>query len=180
MKKYNFAKTIFIIVTSAIAVWSLAFIIFITLIHFFWSLIVYTNIKDYQKCLDEHYYKEEVSHFPKTILEDDQEVKFYCYPAKDYYSTGVILLKHKADKNYIEAELKRHEYLNADEPIGTPQKVRYIPTEKIGINQDDLTFYVLNTKFNKKMYEDGGFPYESGIGVSKNMDYILYYVYFPD
>ena len=32
----------------------------------------------------------------------------------------------------------------------------------------------------KNMYENGMFPYATGIGVSKNMDYILYYFYFPD
>ena len=180
MKKDNFTKTLFIIVISAIAILILEIIVFIILIHFFWSLTRYTDIKDYQKCLDEHYYKDDVSHFPKTIPDDTKEAEFYCHPAKYDYSNGLILLKFNADKNYIESELKIHEYLNADVPVGTPQKVRYVPTKEIGINQNDLTFYVLNTKFNKNMYENGMFPYATGIGVSKNMDYILYYFYFPD
>ena len=142
--------------------------------------VFYNDVQDYQTCLDKHYYKEDISHFPKIIPEGAKDVRLRCFPCTSKGGQGSILLKYKADKNYIESELKKYEFINPDEPIGTPQKIYNMPSKFVGINPEDMTYYPIKTPSNESANERGYFPYYSGIGVSKNMDYILYYEIVPD
>ena len=178
--KYKFSLVdkllIFGLVASFVIMMGAIFIFFIAL----FMPLFYDDVQDYSTCLEEHYYKEGISHFPKTIPEYAKDVRLRCFPCTSAGGQGSILLKYKADKNYIESELKKHEYINPDDPIGAPQKIYSMPSKFIGIDPEDMTYYPIKNPSNESANERGYFPYYSGIGVSKNMDYILYYEIVPD
>ena len=103
----------------------------------------------------------------------------YCFPSRYEYDGALILLKLKADKKYIENEFHKNKFLNSKTKVGTVQKIYNMPSERVGIEQDQLTYYVLDDKYN---YDENGeyFPYFTGIGIDKNYEYILYYYIRPD
>jgi len=141
---------------------------------------VYKNIREYNKCIESEYYKEDIKHFPKTIPENFYEANLYCYPSRFEYDGALILLKLKVDKEYIKNELSNHKFLNSKTPVGTVQKIYHMPSEKtVGIDRNSLTYYVLDDKDN---YNENSqyFPYFTGIGIDKNYEYILYYYIRPD
>ena len=141
--------------------------------------IIYVEPKDYQKCLEENYFKEDIAHFPKIIPAEAQEVRLYCKPSAYDLDDELVLLRYKTDKNHIKSELKKYEFINPDEPIGTPQKIYNMHPEFAGISPRVLTYYVIKNLDNERVQRAGFFPYYSGIGVSKDMDYILYYAVRP-
>ena len=179
-KKYSSVKYLLIFSIPAVIIPLLTLVILVILLVLFLLPPTYTDIKDYQKCLDKVYHKEEIKHFPKMIPAGAKEVRMYCDPDEFMIDEGAIVLGYKINKSYIEEEFKKHKYLNQDVSVGTSQEIRYIPSEKIGINSHDLTYYVVKTPNNEWSFKKGFFPYFSGIGVSKDMDYILYYAINPD
>ena len=157
----------------------IAFFVLIYLFYKSFSPTKYTSIRNYEKCLNESFYKNDIAHFPKIIPDDAYNIKLYCIPVKDEYSTGLYLLKFKINDKYIDNELKTHEFLNSYDKLGTPQKIYNMPSKFVGIKPDSLTYYVLKNKSNvsaKYKY----FPYFSGIGISKDKKTILYYSIRPD
>ena len=138
---------------------------------------IYKNAKDYEKCVERKYEQVNINHFPKVIPDKSKEVKLYCDTSS---WDGIIMLKYKADKNYIESELKKHEFLNSDEPIGSIQKTYNMHPELVGLEAKDITYYALKTEDNEYAQERGYFPHYTGIGVSNDMNYILYYTITPD
>lgn len=157
------------------------FVIIICAIFIFLiALFMHDDVQDYPTCLEKNYYKENIKHFPKTIPEKAEEIEFYCFPALYERDGSLIMLKYKADKNYIESELKKHEFLNSDEPIGSIQKTYNMHPELVGLEAKDITYYALKTEDNEYAQERGYFPHYTGIGVSNDMNYILYYTITPD
>ena len=167
-------KVIGIVVTVAVLLY-LAYIFLV--VRMLTAAPIYKNAKDYEKCVERKYEQVNINHFPKVIPDKSKEVKLYCDTSS---WDGIIMLKYKADKNYIESELKKHEYVNSDDPIGAPQKIYNMHPELVGLEDKDITYYALKTKENEYEQKSGYFPYFSGIGVSKDMDYILYYAINPD
>ena len=136
-----------------------------------------SKTKDYEKCLEAVLNKDKIHHFPKSIPTGVKSY-LYCYPA-DYKGQGeLVILRLTSDKSYIQKELNSHTFLNSETPIGTAQNVYYMPTEKVGISKEDLTFYVLKNADNEYYYKTY-FPYFTGIGVDKNMENIVYYFIEP-
>ena len=136
------------------------------------------NIKKYDKCIKSVKYPEYIKHFPKTISKNPDDAKFYCYTS-DYHGEWILLLL-KSNKAHIIQELKLHNFLNSEDKIGDYQKIYYMPSEKVGIqNNTDLTYYVLDNIDNRH-YHPKFFPYYNGIGVDKNLEYIFYYYITPD
>lgn len=172
---------IFKIILIALIVLIIMFVLFIAfaIFSFFKDSIIYKNINDYDKCIKSEYYQESISHFPNTIPENIKEANLYCFPSRYEYDGALILLKLKADKKYIENEFHKNKFLNSKTKVGTVQKIYNMPSERVGIEQDQLTYYVLDDKSN---YDENGeyFPYFTGIGIDKNYEYILYYYIKPD
>ena len=136
------------------------------------------DIKKYEKCINSVKYPEHIKHFPKSITKNNDEAKFYCYTS-DYYGEWVLLLI-KADKNYINQELKSHKFINSGDKIGDYQEIYYMPSERVGIqNNTDLTYYVLDNADNRHYYPKN-FPFYNGIGIDKNLEHIFYYYITPD
>ncbi|MBP3820308.1 hypothetical protein J6G99_01530 [bacterium] len=155
--------------------------IFIALIGIALFLIPNTEpvskIKDYGKCLEAVLHKDKIHHFPKSIPTGAKSY-LYCYPA-DYEGQGeLVILRLTTDKSYIQKELNSHTFLNAKTPVGTVQNIYNMPTETVGISNEDLTFYVLKNADNEYYYKTY-FPYFTGIGVDKNMENIVYYYIDP-
>ena len=153
-------------------------LLFFLLCFHFTSYNSQTNdIKKYDKCIKSVKYPENIKHFPKTISENLDGAKFYCYTS-DYYGELVLLLL-KADKNYINLELKSHKFINSEDEIGDYQEIYYMPSERVGVqNNADLTYYVLDNTDNRHYYPKI-FPYYNGIGVDRNLEHILYYHITP-
>ena len=154
--------------------------IVITILYFIFlnlfSYNTYTNPNKYLQAIKAIKHQEKISHFPKTIPLNAKKIQMYCYTSD--YNGEVFVLKFKIDKMYIEQELKKHKFLNSDTPIGTPQNIYFVYTDNNRINVDNTTWYVINNEKNKQIYKDY-FPYYSSIGISNNMDYIIYYYIEP-
>lgn len=165
-------------ITSLSVLFYSAIVIIISYFIFvnFFSHQTYTNPHNYSRAIKTIKHKEKISHFPKTIPPNAEKIQMYCYTSD---SNGeAFILKFKINKKYIEQELKQHKFLNPDTPIGTSQDIYYIFTDNNRINIDNTTWYVLDNKENKQIYKKY-FPYYSSIGVSNNMDFIIYYYIEP-
>lgn len=146
--------------------------------HFTSYNVKTNNLKKYDKCIGTVKYPEYIAHFPKSITKNKDEAKFYCYTS-DYHGEWVLLLL-KANKDYINQELKSHKFINFEDKIGDYQEIYSMPSERVGIqNNTDLTYYVLDNADNRHYYPKS-FPYRNGIGVDKNLEHIFYYYITPD
>ena len=76
----------------------IAFFVLIYLFYKSFSPTKYKSIRNYEKCLNESFYKNDIAHFPKVIPDDAYNIKLYCIPVKDEYSAGLVLLKFKFAK----------------------------------------------------------------------------------
>ena len=147
-------------------------------LHFTSYNIKTNNIKKYDKCINSVKYPEYIKHFPKAISKNSDEAKFYCYTS-DYHGEWVLLLL-KSNKEHINQELKAHKFLNSEDKIGDYQEIYYMPSERVGIqNNTDLTYYVLDNADNRH-YHPKYFPYYNGMGVDRNLEHIFYYYITPD
>jgi len=163
--------TILLILIGIIAILFLYF-------HFTSYNIKTNNLKKYEKCIKSVKYPEHIEHFPKSITKNTDEAKLYCFTS-DYNGEWVLLLL-KANKDYINQELKSHKFINSEDKIGDYQEIYYMPSERVGIqNNTDLTYYVLDNADNRYYYPKS-FPYYNGIGVDKNLEHIFYYYITPD
>ena len=159
-------------------------LLLIVLLFAAFIIILYTispkPIKDvdkYSECLYFVKNKDKIKHFPIKIDVDKKDADLYCrYAEGSNYE--LVLLALKTDKNYIKRELKSHSFLNSDTPLGTKQKIYHMPSEAVGITSEYLTYYVLDD--NNYNENEPYFPYFTGIGISKDMSYILYYYINPD
>ena len=134
------------------------------------------NHNNYTKALQIIKQQEKITHFPKKIPSNAKKIKMYCYTSD--YGGEIFILKFDINKEYIEKELKNHKFLNSDTPIGTAQEIYYIFNDNNRIKTDNTTWYVIDNKENKQVYKKY-FPYYSSIGISNNMDFIIYYYIQP-
>ena len=103
-------------------------------------------------------------------------MKLYVQTSED--NGEIILLQIKAEKEYIEQELKKNLYINSNCPVGSQQNIYYFPIIKGFIKSQNYTFYVLKNKDNQYFYKKY-FPYFNGVGVDKNYEHIIYYYINP-
>ena len=135
-----------------------------------------SNLEDYEKCLSLIEHKENISHFPKK-LDSNADAILYCYPS---YSGELLLLKLKVkDKDSIKSLFKEYKFTNSDTPLSTKQKIYNMPASLVGMEPQNLTYYTLENNGNFKENEEY-FPYFTGIGISVDSQYILYYYMNPD
>lgn len=137
------------------------------------------DTKNYDKCIQTVQHQNEITHFPKVIPNNVESSRLYCAPGAFYADNELVLLVLKADRTYIEKELKSHSFLNPNTPIGSPQKLYNTFTDWFKLPSNNFTYYVVKNKSNFNEGEDY-FPYFSGIAVDKDMNYILYYYINPD
>lgn len=137
---------------------------------------IYKNPRKYSQAIKAIKQQEKISHFPKTIPTDAEKIQMYCYTSD--YDGEIFLLKFYINKEYIKQELKQHKFLNSDTLIGTYQDIYYIYTDNNRISIDNTTWYVIDDKENKQIYPKY-FPYYSGIGISNELNYIIYYYIEP-
>ncbi len=152
---------------------------------YFWLLItsicppvklVRTPAK-YEQVVKQLMRQEKITFLPKTIPNGASDIQLYSY--YDNVERECLLLKFKINKEYIENELKKHEFLNADTPIGTKQDIYFIPSDDGRISSDGFTFYVIKDKENESYYKQY-FPFFTSIGVDKNLEHIIYYYILPN
>ena len=137
----------------------------------------YRNPSDYKKVLTNIENADKVSHFPKIIPNDAENVQIYGYVSA--FGRELLILKFKTNKKYIQDVFNNNKFINANTPVGTKQKIYFMPSDNGRISSKDMTFYVIDDESNKPYYEKY-FPYFSGIGVDKNYKYILFYYTCPD
>lgn len=172
-----FLKILASVIAVIVLIIILLFVVFIIILYILKPKPI-QDIEQYNECLYLLQNKDRIKHFPKKINIESENARLYCFPG-DYSGYEFVLLLIKTDKNYIEKELKTYSFLNSDTKIGTEQKIYHMPSETVGIPKEDLTYYVLDDKYN---YNEGEmyFPYYAGIGISKDMNYILYYYINPE
>ena len=172
-KKFSIIFNILFVISSIIT-----FIIYCTLILV--TIIALSSPKvdtNYDKAYNNIKRTEKITHFPKSIPTSAKNIEVYEYSKKPD-NGEVLMLKFKIDKDYINQELKKHEFLNASTKLGTKQEIYNIPQMTKKFNPENYTYYVLKDDENKLFYKKY-FPYFSGIGISKNKDEILYYYFNP-
>lgn len=167
---------LFIIISTAVAMGLGAIILFIVLfLSGAGENKPITNPKDYTQAINSIKQQDKISHFPKNIPAEAEDVQLYCYTS-DLHGE-LFQLRFKINKEYIKNELKKYSFINTDTKIGIRQNIYHMPF----MNKEDLknfTFYVLKNQENEYFFDEY-FPYSNGIGISKNMDYIMYYYIEP-
>lgn len=157
----------------------------VSFITYFWLLInsicpplkyVRTPAK-YEEVVKQLIRQEKITFLPKTIPDGASNVQLYSY--YDSVERECLLLKFKINKEYIENELKTHEFLNSDTPIGAKQDIYFIPNDNGRISSEGFTFYVIKDNENESYYKQY-FPYFTSIGVDKSLEYIIYYYMLPN
>ncbi len=176
--KINAYKLLKIIGTTTLIL-IISLIIFLKLLinSLFAPLKIVKEPTQYEKVLKEIIRQEKIYFFPKKIPSNANEVQIFAY--YDDVERECIVLKFKINKEYIESELKKHEFLNANEALGTQQNIYNIPTDDGRISIKNFTFYVLKDKENEAYYQEY-FPYFTSIGVDKNLEHIIYYYILPN
>lgn len=176
---YNKLTTIverFLAIILAILI-IVGFYIYIQSTSFADSIIVYNRPEDYTKIIKNIQNKDGIAHFPKSIPQNASNTQVWSYIGG--INGEVFLLKFDADKNFIQGELKKHQFLNQDTPVGKKQKIYNMYTDNGRITSENYTFYVLD-KVGNFSEDKQFFPYFNGIAVDKNLRHILYYHIVPD
>lgn len=137
----------------------------------------YTNPEDYQIIKEKIEKQDKIRHFPAQIPKDATEVAIYGRTSLPY-NGETFLLEFKIDRPYIEKELKKYDFWNKKDKIGTKRKIYYMPKPRKDFNTDDYTYYVLKEPENERGYREF-FPYFNGIGVDGKNNKILYYHIYP-
>lgn len=131
----------------------------------------------YEQLLKEIIRQEKIYFFLKKIPSDATEVQLFAY--YDNVERECIILKFKINKEYIENELKKHEFINSNDKLGAEQNIYRMFTDNGRISIKDFTFYVLKDK-EKESYYPQYFSYFTSIGVDKNLEHIIYYYILPN
>lgn len=174
----NFKSAVKILLKILFYLIIFVFLVFLLLIFYIFSNYApdehldTNDTNEYELCLKSVKNPEDILHFPKRIPENISETKFYCFSSD--YNGEFVFLKFKADKNYINKELKKHKFLNTDE--NTP--IYNMPSETVGIKNTDLIYHIIDNKDNREVYPEY-FPYFTGIGTDKNNECIFYYYINP-
>lgn len=136
----------------------------------------YTDPKDYPIIKEKIEKQDEIRHFPAQIPQNATEAAMYGYTDMPY-SGEMLILEFKIDRPYIEKELKKYDFWNKNDKIGTKRKIYHMPKPREDFNADDYTYYVIDKA--DYSYIDY-FPYYNGIGVDGNKNKILYYHIYPE
>ena len=137
----------------------------------------YTDPKDYLIIKEKIEKQDEIRHFPAQIPENATEVAMYGRTDMPY-NGETFVLEFKIDRPYIEKELKKYDFWNKKDKIGTKRKIYHMPKPREDFNADDYTYYVIKELENERGYKEF-FPYYNGIGVDGNKNKILYYHIYP-
>ncbi len=76
----------------------------------------YTAPKDYQVIKEKIVKQEKIKHFPKTIPHNAKNVELYGFSNMPYAGEA-IMLSFFIDKEYVESELKKYDYINKKDKI---------------------------------------------------------------
>lgn len=176
--KINAYKLLKIIGTTTLIL-IISLIIFLKLLinSLFAPLKIVKEPTQYEQLLKEIIRQEKIYFFPKKIPSDATEVQLFAY--YDNVERECIILKFKINKEYIENELKKHEFINSNDKLGAEQNIYHMFTDSGRISIKDFTFYVLKDKENESYYPQY-FPYFTSIGVDKNLEHIIYYYILPN
>ena len=132
----------------------------------------YTEPKDYQIIKEKITRQDKITHFPKVIPPNVMNVELFGYSSMPF-SGEAIMLSFNTDKEYIDNELKKYDFINKNDKLGQEQKLYHVYKMNENFNEKDYTYYVINDKENRQIPKL--FPYFSGIGVNKKKSKILYY-----
>jgi len=121
--------------------------------------------------------KNDILHLPRKIPANAKNVRLYAFISN--FNGKILLLQFDINKEYIEQEFKKTNFINADFPVGEKQQIYNMPSDNKRINTENMTFYVINNEENKAV-DTEYFPYFSGIGVNKKLTTILYYYIEPE
>ena len=140
---------------------------------------IYDNPKEYSKALKSIYHVERIVHFPITIPKEAKNIELNK-ETNAFFGSEAILLKFDIDKEFIEQELSKHNYICIEKPNNYTHEYRDAMLTNNGrISVDNYIFYVINDKKNENNPEYH-FPYHYGIGVNNDMSSIIYYYVNPD
>lgn len=140
--------------------------------------ITENNIQNYEHTIS-YKHSTRTAHFPRKIPEQATDVNLEIENCV-FFGSERIYLKFKADRAYIDNEIKKYSYVNTmkDGKCSSECKYSYnFYTNKIDL--DGLTFYIINDREHEDL-PGHHFPYHYGIGVNYDTNEILYYYECPD
>ena len=182
--RYNFnvmkkSLKIFLIITGIVLYTVL--VVILTLVGFLAYLMYYSvtsstikDIGEYNTCLNKIENKSLVEHFPGEIPKEAKNPKLYCYPQRYESDGALVLLAFETDEKYITNELQKLTDKNNNSELS--RNVYPIASEKVGIPEEDLTFYFLE---DTPQRHKNNMPYFGGIATDENKTEILYYYFLP-
>ena len=155
-------------------------LLFLAFQYFLWSMKpkIYKNPKDYQVVKEKIVAQDKIKHFPKEIPANATEILMYGYQNTDFYGE-VFLLSFKTDREFIEKELKKYDFWNKNDKIGTKQKIYHMYKITDDFNPEDYTYFLIKD-LNSERYYKKYFPLLNGIGVDGKHNKILYYHIIPE
>lgn len=117
-----------------------------------------------------------VGHFPRKVPMEATNVamKLDC---TSFFGSECLYLKFNTDKEYIDSELKKHNYINIIRYKDLKSGTYSFYFDDVDLN--DYTLYVINDRDHEKPPEHCH-PYHFGIGVNSDKTEILYYYENPD
>jgi len=120
--------------------------------------------------------QDRVGHFPRKVPQEANDVAMKL-DGTSWFGSEDLYLKFKTNKEYIENELQKHEYVKV---------VKYKDLKPFeysfyfnDVDLGDYTLYVINDREHENLPEHH-FPYHFGIGVNSDKTEILYYYENPD
>ena len=137
----------------------------------------YSDAKDYNKALKKISWQEKVAHFPQVIPSNAQNIQLYQNYGSWFGSEG-ITLKFKADKDYINNEISKYNYVNIMY-LNKYDESLYIYDDNGRIKTDECRAYIINDRAHEKL-EGNYFPYTYGFCVNDNTNEIIYFYSNPD
>ena len=132
----------------------------------------YTDPKNYQTIKEKIEKQDKLSHFPNNIPTEAKDIELFGFNSMPYGGEA-LMLSFSANKEYINNELKKYDFVNKNDKIGKEQKLYHVYKMNDKFNEKDYTYFVIKNADNEQA--PNIFPYYNGIGVNKDKTRILYY-----
>lgn len=130
----------------------------------------YKNIKYYETEL-KYINKKRIKHFPTKIPVNSENIKFYSY-TNSWFGSQIFCLGFDIDKNYIEQEIRKNNYINIIKPFDKNIKnySMQVIQNVLNTNLNNYYFYIIGNNTSDK---NGHYSMEYGIAIKDNC--IIYY-----
>lgn len=175
-KNKHLIKIVTGIISTIIIIIQIYFSFATILCCFLFQDIRYDNPKDYNKALKAINNSSRIRHFPKKIPNNAKNIILHM-DRSNWFGSETIIVKFDIDKNYIDNELEKYNYIHVDDLEKYLHIMQGMLTNNYEINIDNYNLYIIGDREHEHPNEHMFF-YHYGIAVKDNS--IAYYYTCPD